>query len=94
MATEPNIVRAEPEGPVTRPEHPIPVVARIRWVDGPMMDVPGIARSWTREAVEVTWEWPADVRIAKVVWRRDRQPPRSAPAFRPAAGHFRDASRS
>jgi hypothetical protein len=59
MASEPNIVRAEPEGPVTRPEHPIPVVARIRWLDGPTMDVPGIARSWTREAVEVTWEWPS-----------------------------------
>jgi hypothetical protein len=59
MATEPNITRAEPEGPVTRPEHPIPVVARIRWHDGPMMDVPAIARSWTREAVEVTWEWPS-----------------------------------
>jgi hypothetical protein len=58
QSSEPNIERAQPQGPVTRPEHPIPVVARIRWIDGPTMDVPAIARSWTNDAVEITWEAP------------------------------------
>lgn len=37
----------------------------------PIENVAAVVRT---HQVKVTWEWPADVRIAKVVWRRDRQP--------------------
>jgi hypothetical protein len=71
---EPDLVRAIGKGPITHPEHPIPVVARIRWIGGPTMDVPGIARSWTREAVEVTWEWPVQEYRSDWIPRGGRAP--------------------
>jgi len=37
----------------------------------PIENVAAVARP---NQVKVTWEWPPNVRIAKVVWRRDRQP--------------------
>jgi hypothetical protein len=54
----PRIVRAIPRGPVTRPDHAIPVIASIRWHDGRDTDVPAFANAWTSEAVEITWEAP------------------------------------
>lgn len=56
MPSVPRIVRALPHGPITRPEHHLPVVARIRWHHGAEQDVPAIATAWTREAVEISWE--------------------------------------
>jgi hypothetical protein len=55
----PRIARAIPRGSITQPEHPIPVIACIRWHDGRDTDVPAIATAWTREAVQVSWEAPA-----------------------------------
>jgi hypothetical protein len=37
----------------------------------PVENVSAVARTGQ---VKVTWEWPDGVRLAKVVWRRDRQP--------------------
>jgi hypothetical protein len=58
MASVPRILRAVPHGAITRPEHGIPVIARIRWANGADHDVPAIAVAWTREAVEIEWEAP------------------------------------
>jgi hypothetical protein len=54
----PRIARAIPRGPVSRPEHAIPVFACIRWYDGRDTDVPAFATAWTSDAVEITWEAP------------------------------------
>jgi hypothetical protein len=59
LPSMPRILRVIPRGPVTRPEHPIPVMVCIRWHDGRDTDVPAIATAWTREAVEVSWNSPA-----------------------------------
>ena len=80
MATMPRIARAVPRGPVTKPEHGIPVIACIRWHDGRDTDVPAIATAWTPEAVEITWDAPglglrADWIPADDV-RRTHEPPK------------------
>jgi hypothetical protein len=56
MSSVPRIVRAVPHGPITRPEHSLPVVVRIRWHHGVEQDALAIATAWTRDAVEVSWE--------------------------------------
>lgn len=39
-------------------------------------DVTNVRVEQSGAQVRVTWQWPHDVRIAKVLWRRDRQPAR------------------
>jgi hypothetical protein len=56
MPSVPRIVRAVPHGPVTRPEHHLPVVVRIRWHHGVEQESLAIATAWTKDAVEVSWE--------------------------------------
>jgi hypothetical protein len=56
MSSLPRIVRAMPNGPITRPERAIPVHATIRWHMGKQIEIPAIAIAWTRDAVEVEWE--------------------------------------
>jgi hypothetical protein len=58
MPSTPRILRAVPEGEINRPPYPLPVLARIRWLSGEIMDVPGTATAWTLDAVRVIWEWP------------------------------------
>lgn len=56
MSSLPRIVRAVPHGPITRPEHVLPVVVRIRWHHGVEQEAPAIATAWTKDAVQVSWE--------------------------------------
>jgi hypothetical protein len=56
MPSVPRIVRAAPQGAITRPEHGLPVIIRIRWHHGLDQDVLAIATAWTRDAVQVSWE--------------------------------------
>ncbi|MFI7587269.1 hypothetical protein ACIB24_09365 [Spongisporangium articulatum] len=58
MSSAPRILRVVPHGPVTRPEHSLPVFAVVRWADGENEEVPAIAVAWTREAVQIEWEAP------------------------------------
>lgn len=58
MSRVPRIVRAVPAGAVTRPEHPVEVVARLHWHRGADTEVPALAVAWTREAVEIAWTTP------------------------------------
>jgi hypothetical protein len=39
-----------------------------------LADISNVSAVETPGQLRVTWEWPADVRVAKVAWRRDRQP--------------------
>ena len=39
-----------------------------------LTDIANVTAVQRPNEVRVTWEWPAAVRIAKVIWRRDRQP--------------------
>jgi hypothetical protein len=39
-----------------------------------LADILNVCADQTPGQLRVTWEWPPDVRIAKVVWRTDRQP--------------------
>jgi len=39
-----------------------------------LADIANVKAVQRTDEVRVTWEWPAGVRLAKVVWRRDRQP--------------------
>jgi hypothetical protein len=39
-----------------------------------LTDIANVTAVQRRNEVRVTWEWPAAVRIAKVIWRGDRQP--------------------
>ncbi len=39
-----------------------------------LSDIKNVTGLETPGQLRLTWEWPADVRIAKVVWRHDRQP--------------------
>ena len=48
-----------PQGAVTRPAAPLPVLATIYWLDGHTLDLPAIAVAWTRKTVEVVWEEPS-----------------------------------
>ena len=97
MHAVPRIVRAVPSGPVTRPEHGIPVLASIHWHGGEDMELPAIATAWTREAVEVAWEAPAlGMRVdwipAEDVRRSAGAPPAAGPRtprVRPQAGRPR-----
>jgi len=58
LPTMPRIARAVPRGPVSRPDHAIPVYACIRWYDGRDTEIPAFANAWTADAVEITWEAP------------------------------------
>ena len=58
MASAPRILRVIPKGAITRPEHAIPVFARVRWANGADQEVPAIAVAWTRDAVQIEWEAP------------------------------------
>jgi hypothetical protein len=62
MVAVPRIARAIPKGDVTRPQEGIPVVARLRWASGHDVDVPAVAVAWTREAVEIRWQYQGDTR--------------------------------
>jgi hypothetical protein len=57
MPVVPRIARTLPRGPITRPDAGIPVVARLRWASGDDTDVPAIALAWTRDAVEIHWDY-------------------------------------
>ena len=39
-----------------------------------LADIANVSAVETPGQVRVTWEWPAGVKVAKVLWRRDRQP--------------------
>jgi hypothetical protein len=58
MASSPRIFRAVPEGPVTRAQSPIAVVATVRWSTGEVMAVAADAVAWTQEAVQISWTPP------------------------------------
>jgi hypothetical protein len=58
MSSVPRIIRAVPQGPVTRAPSPISVVATLRWSTGEATAVPAEAVAWTRQAVEVCWTPP------------------------------------
>ncbi len=58
MTSSPRIFRSVPNGPATRADSPIPVVATVRWSTGEVMAVPAEAVAWTREAVEISWTPP------------------------------------
>jgi hypothetical protein len=38
-------------------------------------EITNVSAVETPGQIRVTWEWPADVRVAKVIWSRERQPP-------------------
>lgn len=82
LSTMPRIARAVPRGPVTRPDHAIPVIACIRWYDGSDTDLPALANAWTQDAVEIAWEAPGlGLRtdwIPAADVRRPHEPPRAA----------------
>lgn len=97
MHSVPRIVRAVPQGGVTRPEQGIPVLALLRWHDGREVEVPATATAWTREAVEITWDAPAiglhaDWIPAEDV-RRSAQSPRAPVERLPRATTDRPRSR-
>jgi hypothetical protein len=54
----PRIIRADPKGRTTRPAQGVPVIARIRWLNGDVTEVRALASAWTRDAVEITWHVP------------------------------------
>jgi hypothetical protein len=54
----PRIIRANPSGRTTRPAQGIPVIARIRWLNGDVTEARALATAWTRDAVEITWHVP------------------------------------
>ena len=58
MPIVPRIIRANPTGRTTRPAQGIPVIARIRWLNGDVTEVRALATAWTRDAVEITWHLP------------------------------------
>ena len=58
MPIVPRIIRANPTGRTTRPAQGIPVIARIRWLNGGVTEVRALATAWTRDAVEITWHVP------------------------------------
>ena len=58
MGQAPRILRAIPQGPITRPEQGIPVVAILRWHHGQNSEVSATATAWTRTEVEITWTTP------------------------------------
>ena len=58
MPAVPRIQRCVPNGPVTRAEPPIEVIATIRWHGGDTTDEAALAVAWTRTEVEVTWTDP------------------------------------
>jgi hypothetical protein len=57
MPVVPRIARTLPRGPITRPAAGIPVIARLRWASGDDTDVLALAMAWTREAVEIRWDY-------------------------------------
>jgi hypothetical protein len=73
-------VRAIPQGPITRPERGIPVVAILRWHYGQLSEV--TATAWTRAEVEITWTTLG--RPAAGLDRGRRDPPRALLRRNPA----------
>jgi hypothetical protein len=60
MSSDPEIERATPRGPVSRPEIAIPVVARLQWAGGDMTQTPAAAVAWTRGEVQIQWRVPGE----------------------------------
>jgi len=58
MTSVPRIIRAVPQGRVTRATSPICVVATVRWSTGEVTAMPAEALAWTRHEVEVSWTPP------------------------------------
>lgn len=83
MASSPRIFRAPPQGPVTRTERPIDVVATVRWSTGEVTAVPATAIAWTRREVQIAWTPPGGT--TRTDWisagdvRRAGGPPLSRP---------------
>lgn len=80
MASSQRIQRAMPKGPITTPEHGIPMFALLRWANGADHEIPAIAVAWTRDAVQIEWEAPAqglrsDWISTGDVWRAGSPPP-------------------
>ena len=59
----PKITRVQPQPPITRAWPPIPVFATLHWHDDtPTNEVPATAINWTRDAVEIVWEFHNETR--------------------------------
>jgi hypothetical protein len=54
----PRVQHVLPEGPVTRPRTPLPVVVLITWHDGRTTTEDATALAWTRGQVLVAWTTP------------------------------------
>lgn len=58
MSSSPRIYRAVPQGPITKAEPPIAVIATMQWQTGDERVLPAVALAWTRDAVQVSWTPP------------------------------------
>jgi hypothetical protein len=88
MAVVPRIARVLPKEPITRPEVSIPVVARLRWASGEDDDVLALAIAWTRQAVQIQWQYQG---VTQTDWvdagdvRRDLAAPVQDPSRPPTS---------
>src|SRR4249919_2393579 len=91
MGQAPRILRAIPQGTITRPEQGIPVVAILRWHYGENSEVSATATAWTRTEVEITWTTPwGDQRQD---WIPADQVRREQPSAEPVPDHGQSSPR-
>ncbi len=63
MGVMPRIRRAvtPPRASVTHADHPIRVIVRLEWQPtGEVTEVPATAIAWTRDVVQIVWQWDVD----------------------------------
>jgi hypothetical protein len=93
MSAVPRIARVIPHGAITRPADGIPVVARLRWANGEDVDVVAVAIAWTRQSVEIRWQYYGEFRtdwISPADVRRTMSEPAPDPSRPPSSrGQFK-----